>query len=292
MKKRTGGNLRVSNNTKVKKELEIENLKVQADLLNEAIHAISASTIGFSELTSVIGPILVLNETTLRSILLLAENNHHRDLIILSRPFLESVINVGFICSEGDKAVISSIKYAYQKGYRDLFRGIDINDFKIKSGFSEFISEFEKAAPKEMKDALSEFTTKKGKEVMEWTPENTKTKLEIIGKTYGTYVNGLLTFAFFSIYRDVSEIIHNSYYGARIYLGMQQKDLSSFKNSTEAAEYFGEHQEKLATFILQQVNISVNALLNILNQKFKLDSTNEIFEKSNSKLVEYANSVK
>ncbi len=276
----------------MKIEVEIENLKVQADLLNEAIHAISASTIGFSELTSVIGPILVLNETTLKSILLLADNNHHRDLIILSRPFLESVINVGFICSEGDKAVMASKRYAYQKGYRDLFRGLDINDFKIKSKFSEFISEFEKAAPKEMKEALSEFTTKKGKEVMEWTSENTKTKLEIIGRTYGTYVNGLLSFAFFSIYRDVSEIIHNSYYGARIYLGMQQKDLSSFKNSTEAAEYFGEHQKKLATFILQQINISVNALLNILNQKFKLDTTNQIFEKSNSKLVEYANSFK
>lgn len=276
----------------MKIEVEIENLKTQADLLKEAIHAISASTNGFSELTSVIGPILVLNETTLRSILLLAENNHHRDMIILSRPFLESVINIGFICSEGDKAVIASKKYAYQKGYRDLFRGIDINDFKIKSGFSEFISEFEKAAPKEMKEALSEFTTKKGKEVMEWTPENTKGKLEIIGKTYGTYVNGLLSFAFFSIYRDVSEIIHNSYYGARIYLGMQQKDMTAFKNSTEAAEYFGEHQKKLATFILQQVNISVNALLNILNQKFGLESTKEIFEKSNNKLVEYANSFK
>ncbi len=273
-------------------EVEIEQLKVQADLFNDAVHAISASTIGFSELTSVIGPILVLNEMTLRSLLLLTENNLHRDLVILSRPFLESVINVGYICAEGEKAVIASKKYAYQKGYRDLFRGIDINDFKIKSGFSEFVSEFEKAAPKELKKALSEFTTKKGKEVMEWTPVNTKSKLELIGKTYGTYVNGLLSFAFFSIYRDVSEIIHNSYYGARIYLGMQQKDMTSFKNSTEAAEYFGEHQKKLATFILQQINISVNALLNILNQKFGLDTTNEIFKKSNKNLVEYANSFK
>lgn len=273
-------------------DVEIEHLKVQADLFKDAVHAISASTIGFSELTSVIGPILVLNETTLRSILLLAENNHHRDLIILSRPFLESVINVGFICAEGEKAVVASKKYAYQKGYRDLFRGIDINDFKIKSGLSEFVSEFEKAAPKEMKDALSDFTTKKGREIMEWTPENAKTKLELIGKTYGTYVNGLLSFAFFSIYRDVSEIIHNSYYGARIYLGMQQKDMTSFINSTEAAEYFGEHQKRLATFILQQVNISVNALLNILYQKFGLDTTNAIFEKSNKNLIEYANSFK
>jgi len=121
------------------------------------------------------------------------------------------------------------------------------------------------------------------------TPETTLAKIRLIGKTYGTNVNGLLSFAFFSIYRDISEIIHNSYYGARIYLGMQQKDMTSFKNSNEAAEYFGEHQIKLATFILQQINISINALLNILNQKFQLDSTKEIFEKSSIYLLEYAN---
>lgn len=140
-----------------------------------------------------------------------------------------------------------------------------------------------------MKEALSDFTTKKGKEINSWTPETTKTKLETIGKIYGEYVNGLLTFAFFSLYRDVSEIIHNSYYGVRIYLGMQQKDMTAFKSTEEVAEYFGKHQERLATLILQQINISINAMLNILNQKFKLDSTKEIFEKSNEKLVEYAN---
>ncbi|MCD9856763.1 hypothetical protein LUD75_18715 [Epilithonimonas sp. JDS] len=68
---------------------------------------------------------------------------------------------------------------------------------------------------------------------------------------------------------------------------MQEKDITSFKNSDEAADYFGEHQKKLATFILQQINIFANALLNTLNQKFKLDTTNDIFEKTNGKLVEY-----
>lgn len=275
----------------MKLSTEVEHLKIQSDLFKEVINAISASTIGFSELTSVIGPILTLNETTLRSVILLAENNHYRDLIVLSRPFLESVINVGFICAKGESAVLDSKKYAYQKGYRDLFRGIDINNFKINSGFIDYMEEFENAAPESMKEAIADFTSKKGKEIMSWTPETTLTKLELIGKKYGEYVNGLLTFAFFSIYRDVSEIIHNSYYGVRIYLGMQQKDITSFKSANEAAEYFGKHQENLATLIIQQINISINALLNIINQKIKLDSTYEIFKKSNDRLVEYANKV-
>jgi hypothetical protein len=271
---------------------EVEHLKHQTDYFKEVFYALSPSAIGFSELTSVIGPILTLNEQSLRSIILLAENNHHRDLIILSRPFLESVINVGFICAKGDSAVIDSKKYAYQKGYRDLFREIKINGLELKNGFKQFIKEFESAAPEHLKKAVSDFTTNRGKEVMSWTSESTFAKLEEIGKKYGDYVNGLLTFAFFSIYRDVSEIIHNSYYGARIYLGMQQKDMTAFKNADEAAEYFGKHQEKLSTFILQQVNISINGLLNILNQKFSIETTQKIFDKSNRRLVEYAESFK
>lgn len=275
----------------MKLSAEIKHLIKQANLYKKAINAISASTIGSSELTSVIGPILTLNETTLRSLIILAKNNHYRDLIILSRPFLESVINVSFICAKGERAVLDSKKYAYQKGYRDLFRGIKINNFEIKSGFRDYIKEFENAAPDLMKQALADFSNKKGKEINNWTPETTLEKIELIGKKYGSYVNGLLTFAFFTIYRDVSEIIHNSYYGVLIYLGMQQKDITAFKNSEEAAKYFGKHQEMLATLIIQQINISINALLNIINQKFKLDSTNKILNESNDRILEYVNKV-
>lgn len=271
---------------------EIEHLTKQIDFLERVIIAISPSAIGSSELTSVIGPILTLNKESLKSMLLLAENTHYRDMIILSRPFLEGTINIGFICAEGDDAIIKSKKYAYQKGYRDLFHGIDINGFKIEKALADHVDEIEKAAPNHMKEALADFTTKSGKEINSWTPETTKLKLEKIGKTYGLYVNGLLTFAFYSIYRDVSEIIHNSYYGARIYLGMQQKDMSAFKSSGDAAKFFSEHQERLAALFLQQINISTNALLNILSQRFPVDSTKEIFNESNAALVAYADTFK
>ncbi|MEO8109768.1 MAG: hypothetical protein ABI594_07055 [Ginsengibacter sp.] len=113
---------------------EIIHLDKQLTFLNEFILAVAPDKIGFSELTSVIGPILKLNLDTGKSIKLLAENNHLRDLIILSRPFIESIINVGFICAKGDEAIIKSKKYAYQKGYRDLFRELKLNDVEIKNG--------------------------------------------------------------------------------------------------------------------------------------------------------------
>lgn len=269
-------------------QLEIEHLKIQTEFYKEAIYSISK--IGYSELTSVIGPMLTVNESSLKSVILLAENQHYRDLIILSRPFLEAVINIGFICAD-ENAVINSKKYAYQKGYRDLFRGIEINNFKMESHYSKHVSDFEDVVPEEMKEALSDFTTSKGKEVTSWTPETTKAKLEIIGKTYGEYVNGLLSFAFFFIYRDVSEIIHNSYYGVRIFIGMQQKDNTVFKTNDEAAEFFGQHQQKLATLILQQINISICSMINILKQKFNTAELDLLYEKSNTRLIEYTKDV-
>ena len=268
---------------------EILHLDKQLAFLNEVILAIAPDKIGFLELTSVIGPILKLNLDTGKSIKLLAENNHLRDLIILSRPFIESIINVGFICAKGDEAIIKSKKYAYQKGYRDLFRELKLNDVEIKNGLTphkEFIDQYR---PQNLVEALEEYTTKQGNEKTSWTNETAKQKVEEISKEYGTWVNGLLTFAFFNIYRDVSEIIHGSYYGVLIMTGMQNKDITAFKSSDEAAKYFTDHQFKLGTLIVQQVSISIVAIIEILNQVFEnLPTVSEIKNKSYNTLIEYA----
>jgi hypothetical protein len=199
---------------------------------------------------------------------LLAENNHYRDLIILSRPFIESLVNVGFICAKGDEAILKSKKYALQKGYRDLFKGIKIKDFEIKSGLTNYQTVLETSSPQNIKDALAEFTTAKGKEITSWTSETVKQKLEVIGEKFGLGVTGFLTFAFFNIYRDVSEIIHGSYYGVRLYLGIQNRDINSFKSIDEAANYFTNHQTQLATLILQNVSFAIVATIDILEQHF------------------------
>jgi len=268
---------------------EITHLDKQLTFLNEVILAIAPDKIGFLELTSVIGPILKLNLDTGKSIKLLAENNHLRDLIILSRPFIESIINVGFICAKGDEAIIKSKKYAYQKGYRDLFREIKLNDFEIKNGLTSHKEFIDQHRPQNLGEALEEYNTKKGNEKTSWTDETAKQKVEEISKQYGVWVNGLLTFAFFNIYRDVSEIIHGSYYGVLIMTGMQNKDITAFKTSDEAAKYFTDHQFKLGTLIAQQVSISIVAIIEILNQVFvKLPTVTEIKDKSYSTLIEYA----
>lgn len=268
---------------------EITHLDKQLAFLNEVILAIAPDKIGFLELTSVIGPILKLNLDTGKSIKLLAENKHLRDLIILSRPFIESIINVGFICAKGDEGIIKSKKYACQKGYRDLFREIKLNDFEIKNGLTSHKEFIDQHRPQNLVEALEEYTTKKGNEKTSWTDETAKQKVEEISKQYGVWVNGLLTFAFFNIYRDVSEIIHGSYYGVLIMTGMQNKDITAFKTSDEAAKYFTDHQFKLGTLIVQQVSISIVAIIEILNQVFvKLPTVTAIKDKSYNTLIEYA----
>ncbi len=271
---------------------EITHLEKQLNYMNDTIISIAPDKIGFSELTSVIGPILKFNHDTGKSIKLLAENNHLRDLIILSRPFIECLINIGFICAKGDEAVVKSKKYAYQKGYRDLFREITINGFEIKNGLTADKDFIDKHRPKNLVEALDEYTTKQGTEKTSWTSETTRQKVEVIGNKYGLWVNGLLTFSFFNIYRDVSEIIHGSYYGVLIMTGMQNKNITEFKSAEEATQYFTDHQFKLGTLILQQVSISIVALIEILSQVFKsLVTIQEIKNSSYQILIEYADNI-
>jgi len=71
---------------------------------------------------------------------------------------------------------------------------------------------------------------------------------------------------------------------------MQQKDISAFKNTEEAAMFFEKHQEKLATLILQQINISICSMINILKQKFNIETLDILYEKSNFKLIEHTKS--
>ena len=272
---------------------ELDHLNKQLNFFDEAIIKISPDEIGYTELTSVIGPILKFNLDTGNSIKLLAENNHLRDLIILSRPFVEGIINVGFICAKGNEAILKSKMYAYQKGYRDLFRELKVSDFEIKVGLNQHKDFIDQHRPTHLVEALEEFTTKKGNEINSWTDETAKQKVEIISNKYGLWVNGLLTFAFFNIYRDVSEIIHGSYYGVRIMTGLQNKDITDFKTSDDAAKFFTEHQFKLGTLILQQVSISIVSIIEILSQEFKTQTAvKEIRDKSYQTLQEYADKAK
>ena len=74
---------------------------------------------------------------------------------------------------------------------------------------------------------------------------------------------------------------------------MQNKDITAFKNSDEAAKYFTEHQFKLGTLIIQQVSISIVSLIEILAQEFKsLIELTEIRKISNLTLNEYADKAK
>ncbi len=271
---------------------EILHLDKQLGFFEESVHALTPDNIGFLKLISVIGPMLKLNFDTGRTIKLLAENNHLRDLIILTRPFVESVINVGFICAKGDDAIVSSKKYAFQKGYRDLFRELNVHEIAIKNGLVSHKNEIDSLRPQQLIDALQEYTTAKGNEINSWTDETAKQKVDTISKKFGLLVNGLLTFAFFNTYRDVSEIIHGSYYGVLIMTGMQNKNISSFKSSEEAASYFTDHQFKFATLSIQQVCMSIVSIIDILHQKLKeVVPIKEIRDKSYNTMIEYAGKV-
>jgi len=116
--------------------------------------------------------------------------------------------------------------YFIQRSFRELERELDIGGQILKmywTGKKSLEND-----PK-IKKALNEFTTNKGREILQWVPENPVQKLKAIHGKYGSSISMFLQPPLFSIYRLASEVAHGSFYGAMKILGFS--DLNQPKMS-------------------------------------------------------------
>jgi hypothetical protein len=148
---------------------------------------------------------------TCESIVLLSEKGYSRDSYILARTLFESIVNVCFICAQGEAAANRAIRHAKQKSYRDLKRELVINERVFTL---EWLAHVDIEKDLDLKDALGEFTSKKGREITDWTPETLLEQVKIVDAHYGEEVGVRLQFAFAMIYRHASEYIHGTFFGA------------------------------------------------------------------------------
>ncbi len=140
-----------------------------------------------------------------------------RDIYILSRSVIETIINGIFILAKGDEAAKKAHAHWLQRSFRDLDRKLNIANQTIK------IKYFGKAIQEKFPDlqkSIDEFTSKRGREIHEWTPESLVEKLEEINSKYGSKISTKLQFAFFAVYGDASQFAHGSFFGALDILGL------------------------------------------------------------------------
>ena len=226
---------------------------------------------GSNDLIKIIGPLLLFAKETLTSIAILYKKNCLKDCFVLSRHYIETIINIGFICATKETSIKKSYSYSIQRSFRDKNRDLKINSklHKIIYGNEEFLKKL--GQNEIIKQSLEEYTTSHGKEITKWTKETIKEKIEIIDKIYGDYVSDLLTFAFFSIYKDSSEIIHGSYYGFLLFSGLVDQSPTSFKTTDEFIKHITKNEIDSMKLFFLLLSISIVSIIIILQKEFNLN---------------------
>ena len=252
----------------------------QIQLLEQARNAVMQET---AERWSVLTPLLYAVVDTGGSISSLAQMGKVRDCFVLSRTAFETIVNICFICAKGDEAVRRARNHAMQKAYRDLSRELDISGQKL---ILKWKGEVELDRHPELRTALSEFTSKKGREITSWTPETVQGQIEVIDARYGKRVSTNLQFALMSIYRHASEIAHGTFFGALFALG-----LTTPSGPPKSPEELQNQQRQNLSMLLMMLGLAISALIIVLGEELPLllsqvtDSEKSVVELKNESWV-------
>lgn len=136
-----------------------------------------------------------------------------RDGFGIARSAVETAINAAFISVEGDPIGERAIRHMRQKRWRDLNRETQIGDMRITASrdIGMDIDDFPG-----LRDAVDEFTRKRGTEVREWIDTSLEDRIAAVSAKSRRGGLGLGS-AYFGIYRPASELLHGSYYGVNFF---------------------------------------------------------------------------
>ena len=144
-------------------------------LVEDAISRIQQSD---SPELSAMFPFLDSANESLASLGVLVKQLKLRDAYVIARVVYETSLNACFLITDHQVLSLRAHTHAKQKALRGLARAIEVSGEKI----FEFKVEGVEALlqrPKH-KEWLEEFTTKSGREVTSWTPENVSQRLEAV----------------------------------------------------------------------------------------------------------------
>lgn len=170
---------------------------------------------GVIDRADVVTPLMYRVAISLGNIIALsrADTEHFRDSYLIVRSTVETSVNCCLVLA-GEKWAANARAHALQKSYRDLHR--------VLPGLGEIISvppPPEVSAIPGLAEALARFSTSRGREIMGWTPESIDDRIKEIGNAFGKHPRILLATARALVYRDASEILHGTLYGALSSIG-------------------------------------------------------------------------
>lgn len=136
-----------------------------------------------------------------------------RDCFGIVRAAVETAINAAFIAVSGEHIAEKAIRHMRQKRWRDLRRRGRVGNLRITASRDVDLEVHDLPG---LREALDEYTNKRGEEVRDWTPESLQKRITAISDFHRRA--GLsLGIAQFAIYRPSSELLHGTYYGVNLF---------------------------------------------------------------------------
>jgi hypothetical protein len=129
---------------------------------------------------------------------------------------VEAAANVGFIMAEGAATAERAERHAKQKSFRDLERTWRTPSGKVRVAWTGTLPQAELDRLTAM---TAEFSTKRGSE-KSWTDPTLTQRNDRIELAFPKVDTVLLVSAALMVYRNASEVVHGSYFGALYFYGV------------------------------------------------------------------------
>jgi hypothetical protein len=219
--------------------------------------------------------LLVSIYITDHAIHLLATNNFLGESYMLARSLLEKLINYMYLLVCDEKEYEKYLAYTKQKGYRILDRSLTVGEQKValrRTG-SVNLDDYP-----ELKDAVNEFTSSKGKAVKSkmWTSVSLADRLATIRDQAAIKIEGLM-FSILGVYDDASEALHGSLYGVTFNYGF-------FERIPSTPQELSETYRNRLLLLLFALGTSIGTLFKVIPGMYSSEKVKDFARQSISNL--------
>ena len=201
---------------------------------------------------------------------LLTLNNYLGESYMLARALLEKLINYMYllVCEENEYK--KYLNYTKQRGYRVLNRSFTAGNQKVELKWAGSVNLDDYP---ELKEAVSQFTSSKGKAVTRWTSLSLADRLNVIGEKATINITALM-YSMLGIYEDASEALHGSLYGTTFNYGFFGGKIPS--NTKEFAETY--RNQMLTLFFA--LGTSIASLIEVISVVYPTDKVKDFVRRS------------
>jgi len=256
-----------------------ELLESQTEAIDKLIHDLSGLDSSNSKPEFYV-PILMMQAVgvSIHSVLSLTRERDMgiRDCFGIARSAVETALNAAYISASGNAMAEKAVRHMQQKRWRDLRRQGRVGKLNITVSRDVGMSVDDLPG---LREALNEYTNRKGDEIRDWTPESLEKSLAVISglhKRAGLCLGG----ATFAIYRPASELLHGTYYGVNLFWQGSRSEPVRRREEFEAL-WLTDHFVTLLSALLLGTSGAIQVVASTHTLQRHIQSQDQLLEKLN-----------